>query len=319
MSKTCAHPDDEALEHLDCEGCRTWVRDVLDSRVSWAPPWVWHGQRLEFYQHPSAQLSSNRAEIIIVDDANLSRPLLAVDVDLSDILATRIVLEDHREQWGSEQPEVRARLEAMLVDEVLVLARTDEERAAVREVARPGTWFGDENADGRSLTQGDTDMLVRCELWMSRPASKIFDVGEFDSVPANRNIRLALGTCGRRMYGERYALKQRGGIDSDPLVRLLAWRAWGERDRDWGDVQLDRDGDVVGGRGIWSHSTPYCEGDLLRSYVQGREETVRVVAVEPSNAMYVASNGARSPPQRDPPPVPKWAKAKRARERPPGR
>jgi len=154
------------------------------------------------------------------------KPLLDADVDLSGILATRAVLHDHREERGDTEPEVRARLEAMLVDEVMVLARTDEERVAVREAPRPGTWFGDAGADGRRLSQHDTDILVRCEIWMAHSASKIFDVGEFDSVPANRNIRLALGTCGPRIYGERYALKQRGGIDSDPLVRLVAWRAW---------------------------------------------------------------------------------------------
>ena len=29
------------------------------------------------------------------------------------------------------------------------------------------------------------------------------------------------------------ATRQRGGIASDPLVRLLAFRAWGDRDRHW--------------------------------------------------------------------------------------
>jgi hypothetical protein len=29
------------------------------------------------------------------------------------------------------------------------------------------------------------------------------------------------------------ACEQRGGIHSDPLVRLLAFRAWGDRDRSW--------------------------------------------------------------------------------------
>jgi len=260
--------------------------------------------------------------VIIVDDPHVRRPLLDADADLNGILATRAVLHDHREERGDTYPEVRARLEAMLVDEVLALARTEEERAAVRDVARPGTWFGDVGADGRSLTQVDTDLLVRCELWMSHPASKIFDAGESDSAPANRNFRLALGTCGPRMYGENFALKQRGGVDSDPLVRLLAWRTWGTRDRDWGDVQRDRNGDIIGlltGGGMWSHSTPYRDGDLLRALLQGREETVKVVAVEPSNAMFAASNGARIPSQRDQPPVPKWAKAKRSRKGLPGR
>ncbi len=33
--------------------------------------------------------------------------------------------------------------------------------------------------------------------------------------------------------GDGRALDQRGGIHSDPLVRLLAFRAWGERERAW--------------------------------------------------------------------------------------
>ena len=29
------------------------------------------------------------------------------------------------------------------------------------------------------------------------------------------------------------ATRQRGGIDSDPMVRVLAYRAWKDRDRGW--------------------------------------------------------------------------------------
>jgi hypothetical protein len=39
--------------------------------------------------------------------------------------------------------------------------------------------------------------------------------------------------------------QQRGGIDSDPLVRLLAWRAWGDRDRQWFEERGVRKGDEV--------------------------------------------------------------------------
>ena len=44
---------------------------------------------------------------------------------------------------------------------------------------------------------------------------------------------------------ERIAWYQRGGIDSDPLVRLLAWRAWGDRDRQWFEERGVRKGDAV--------------------------------------------------------------------------
>jgi hypothetical protein len=38
---------------------------------------------------------------------------------------------------------------------------------------------------------------------------------------------------------------QRGGIDSDPLVRLLAYRAWRDRDRRWFTDRGVRSGDLV--------------------------------------------------------------------------
>jgi hypothetical protein len=41
------------------------------------------------------------------------------------------------------------------------------------------------------------------------------------------------------------ARRQRGGIDSDPLVRLLAFRAWGDRDRYWFEDRGVRRGDAV--------------------------------------------------------------------------
>ena len=42
------------------------------------------------------------------------------------------------------------------------------------------------------------------------------------------------------LIGEVCATRQRGGIDSDPMVRLLAYRAWGDRDRTWFERRSER-------------------------------------------------------------------------------
>lgn len=48
------------------------------------------------------------------------------------------------------------------------------------------------------------------------------------------------------VVGHRRRLaSQRGGIDSDPIVRLLAYRAWGNRDRQWFELRGVRKGDEI--------------------------------------------------------------------------
>jgi len=44
-------------------------------------------------------------------------------------------------------------------------ALLDAERMAIADAERPGSWFGEDGADGRMLTQEATDMLIRDELW----------------------------------------------------------------------------------------------------------------------------------------------------------
>ena len=106
---------------------------------------------------------------------------------------------------------------------------TDADLAAEREPPRPGSWYGDPDADGRMLTQHQTDVLIRSELvdWALANAPD-----EIDAVTA------AVGGPGHMVafdlhMGRASATRQRGGIDSDPLVRILAQRVWGDLDRRW--------------------------------------------------------------------------------------
>jgi len=212
------------------------------------------------------------------------------------ILATRAVLHDHREERGDTEPEVRARLEAMLVDEVMVLARTDEERAAVREATRPGTWWGDQCGDGRRLTQRETDILIRCELSSSLRymLGDVVDVsaravlGEHRMlkfvVKSERKWRMPVAESAsspdeRASWRKVLATMQRGGIDSDPLVRLLAWRVWGERDVSWFKDRGLRVGDrvtVLANNTVacaWDHEAAFA-GRALKDAWPGQRPTI---------------------------------------------
>jgi hypothetical protein len=98
------------------------------------------------------------------------------------------------------------------------------ERAAIACLERPGTWCGDLGGDGRLLTQEQTDYLIRRELL------------EISDAAGRAELRRAIGRVPRVIIPvppNWVASRQRGGIDSDPLVRLLAYRAWGDRDRYW--------------------------------------------------------------------------------------
>ncbi len=77
------------------------------------------------------------------------------------------------------------------------------------------------------------------------------------------------------VVGHRRRLaSQRGGIDSDPLVRLLAYRAWGDRDRQWFELRGVRKGDEVG-LDNW-----YASGDDARVQRRWTPESKYGVALE---------------------------------------
>jgi len=113
------------------------------------------------------------------------------------------------------------------------------ERAAHDEEPRPGVWAVEPSADLRALTQDETDILIRAELASWLPLSS----------PEHAEVEQIIGRPRCLMLGvppnRSQATQQRGGIDSDPLVRILAWRAWGDRDRRWFDERGLRRGDRI--------------------------------------------------------------------------
>lgn len=102
---------------------------------------------------------------------------------------------------------------------------TPEDREAERDDPRPGVWAGERFADGRRLTQDQTDALIRSELFMRCSIAELDDI----VMAVGQPVFFAFMVDG----WQRPARVQRGGIDSDPLVRVLARRAWGDRDRRW--------------------------------------------------------------------------------------
>ncbi len=126
-----------------------------------------------------------------------------------------------------------------------------DERAAIADEARPGVWIEEElrrdevnspreearyatirRGDGRPLDQAQTDQLIVLELMraMSEWRPMIRELLAPGQIAPTWQVNVAGAT----------AEAQRGGIHSDPLVRLLAFRAWGDRDRRWFERQEDR-------------------------------------------------------------------------------
>lgn len=103
---------------------------------------------------------------------------------------------------------------------------TSEERAAHDEDPRPGVWAGQLSCDLREFSQDETDALIRRELLDSVVIADHDQIRSLVGAPA-------VVDTGRVAGVNPWARCQRGGIDSDPLVRLLAYRAWGDRDRRW--------------------------------------------------------------------------------------
>lgn len=183
-----------------------------------------------------------------------SRPLAELRADLDELAEVREVLRDH-EEWtgGAVDDQARGLMQRRcgvverLVSSVIAgrspSAHRGGEVSALLDAPRPGSWFGDPSADGRMLTQEQTDGLVRAELsrgGLLRHAEELNAIlGDWKSIALETHPDL---------HGDVFivrAHRQRGGIDSDPLVRLLAFRAWGDRDRRWFDERGVRKGESV--------------------------------------------------------------------------
>lgn len=137
---------------------------------------------------------------------------------------------------------------------------TDAERAAIADDPRTGVWIEDlidvdcgpggvraiDVGDGRALTQHETDQLIALEIdtgcWSvvarvdhaSTDAQVSTEVGQPELLVAQAlELAAITSVVGPVSLGAVEAHRQRGGIHSDPLVRLLAFRVWGDRDRAW--------------------------------------------------------------------------------------
>jgi hypothetical protein len=93
---------------------------------------------------------------------------------------------------------------------------TDEERAAIADEPRPGRWA----LSSRELSQHGTDVAIVAELWRDWRNGPIYEI-----------VAPWLTHSDETTVSGGYHAQQRGGNHSDPLVRLLAFRAWGNRDR----------------------------------------------------------------------------------------
>jgi hypothetical protein len=129
----------------------------------------------------------------------------------------------------------RARLRVAKKEAVTLLDErelTDAERAAIADEARPGVWCETDrgrinNGDGKRLDQQQTDILIVTEL------HRIPGIDQSKLVDAiGWPVKLELQPYHSQNLFQQ-AFEQRGGIHSEQLVRLLAFRAWGERDRTW--------------------------------------------------------------------------------------
>lgn len=121
-------------------------------------------------------------------------------------------------------------------------APTPEDLEAERETPRSGLWAGENGADLRKLTQEETDLLIRHELWVMAKTEE----GDAVLAACGGSAEVLLGvTLDRDGPIPVHASRQRGGIDSDPLVRILARRTWGDRDRRWFELRGVRKGEAL--------------------------------------------------------------------------
>lgn len=137
----------------------------------------------------------------------------------------------------------------------------EAERTAIADAERPGSWFGEDGADGRMLTQEATDMLIRDELWREvAPTTSETEREELLGILGAPQVvllpsPLQAGSTDADLTDRFHVANvQRGGIDSDPLVRLLAFRAWGNRDRRWFKERGVRQGEPVSDPSFWQET-----------------------------------------------------------------
>jgi len=191
-----------------------------------------------------------------------SRPLAELRADCAELASVRAVWRDHEEWTGSRYDKRWLELRRMRneVAERIVCSTIAgrphsgdriSESLALIDAPRPGSWFGDEGADGRMLDQQQADVLIRSQLWSHASGSAagfVANHAELEGILGPlQQIELAMsqGNADRPRAHTFVARQQRGGISSDPLVRLLAFRAWGDRDQHWFEDRGVRKGEWV--------------------------------------------------------------------------
>jgi hypothetical protein len=228
MSLTCQHSIADAPNHPECQGCRAIPRRESRAAQEW----------------DAMSDDERRRAFAAMGAASSGRPDPRPRPDhLHWYHADRLIFDD---PWCP----------SLLLDRPL----TPDEDVARSEDPRPGVWAGEEPSDLRGLTQEQTDVLIRFELI------------NFASHPDERDDVLAVvGSHPRsaRILGQgAIAQAQRGGIDSDPMVRLLAFRAWGDRYRRWAELRGVLAGETVH---IVELRTPVAPVDVLYPLVSRRQ------------------------------------------------
>ena len=214
------HPDADAILHPDCAGCAALVARAAE---------------LDHLTNATRRTAAWSA---------VARPI-------EDVLAAQRQMRRDVEQWQTvPDPRPRPgrlaghRAERLIIDDpppptpLLDRDPSHADLAAERDEPRPGVWAGEDGTDLRALTQDETDMLIRAELWHNVPPGE-----QLELKGAIGELRRVFVSIGERMEMPIYT--QRGGIDSEPMVRILARRAWGDRDRRWFELRGLRAGEEV--------------------------------------------------------------------------
>lgn len=166
---------------------------------------------------------------------------------------------------------------------------TPQEREAVADEPRAGVWvetdaptYPHEAGDGRELTQDQTDCLIVTELGLATDEPFNEFVALVD--PWVRPVYLASANP-VRMHDAR---QQRGGIHSEPLVRLLAFRAWGDRDRKW----FEPDRVIMRGYGFDDLVVERNERERVSTYRARKGEAVAEFSITDSEIWRGPGNGS---------------------------
>jgi hypothetical protein len=113
---------------------------------------------------------------------------------------------------------------------------SDEAREYAKRPPMPGLAYVNGPSPER-LTQDETDALILCDLYTRLTAIEQAELCALQGPPMAIKIHVR-ARIGARHY--RLATEQRNGLHSDPLIRALAYVAWGMRDMWWLSIGAPR-------------------------------------------------------------------------------